>query len=115
MTATQTPLNFDGTQYEPMRAPAQAHSATSLMAAFEIEPKAGTLRGAVLAHLRGCGVNGATDNEAQVALGMNPNTQRPRRIELVRGSHVYDSGRTRKTASGHQATVWLAHPRKEGV
>lgn len=114
MTATQTPLDFD-TQREVMRAPAQAHSATSLMAAFEIEPKAGTLRGAVLAHLRGCGALGATDEQIQVALDMNPSTQRPRRIELVKAELVYDSGRTRKTVSGHQATVWLAHPRKEGA
>lgn len=114
MTLTQTPFDFD-TRLEPMRAPAQRHSATSIAAAFDIEPKAGTLRGAVLAHLRGCGTEGATDEQQQLALNMNPSTQRPRRIELVKSAHVYDSGRTRKTASGHPATVWLAHPRREGV
>lgn len=113
MTAIQTPLDFD-TQRELMRAPAQAHSATSLAAALDVEPKAGTLRGAVLAHLRACGAHGATDESIQLALAMNPSTQRPRRIELVKANLVYDSGQTRKTISGHPATVWLAHT-KEGV
>jgi hypothetical protein len=49
---------------------------------------------------------GGTDEELQDALGMNPNTQRPRRIELVERGLVRDSGRTRKTKSGRRATVW---------
>jgi hypothetical protein len=89
-------------------APAQAHSPTSKAAARSIEPRTGTLRGFVLAYIRGAGMNGATDEEMQSALSMNPSTQRPRRIELVEAGFVYDSNRTRPTESGRNAVVWLA-------
>jgi hypothetical protein len=36
---------------------------------------------------------------------LNPNTQRPRRIELVVAGKVRDSG---ETASGRKATIWEA-------
>lgn len=48
---------------------------------------------------------GATDDEMQVSLNMNPSTQRPRRIELVERGLVVASGQ-RKTRSGRAATVW---------
>lgn len=112
MTAIQTPLDFD-TRREVLRAPAQAHSATSVSAGESMEPRAGTLRGRVLDYIRECGATGATDEQIQIALGMNPSTQRPRRIELVRGSHIYDSGMTRPTLSGHAATVWRAHEKED--
>ena len=48
---------------------------------------------------------GATDEEMQAGLGMNPSTQRPRRIELARRGLVVEAG-TRKTASGRMACVW---------
>jgi hypothetical protein len=41
----------------------------------------------------------------QLALGMNPSTQRPRRIELERRGLVVKDG-TRKTSSGRMAVVW---------
>jgi hypothetical protein len=44
----------------------------------------------------------------QSSLPMNPNTQRPRRVELVQGLWVVDSGRTRKTMGGDEAVVWVA-------
>lgn len=89
-------------------APAQGHSTTSQVAAMEIEPRAGTLRGFVLAYLRGKGSTGATDEQIQEDLNMNPSTQRPRRIELVAADLVRDSGMTRTTRSGRGASVWLA-------
>jgi len=95
-------LEFD---YAP---PYQAHSETSQAAAEAIEPDVATLRGQVLAHLRSCGVKGATDDEMQVALDMNPSTERPRRIELWRAGLVERSGRTRPTRSGRLAVVWVA-------
>ena len=49
---------------------------------------------------------GFTDEEAINALKMNPSSFRPRRGELVTGSLLRDSGRTRATQSGRQATVW---------
>jgi hypothetical protein len=107
VNAEQPTLDFD-TRRELMAPPAQSHSRTSQAAAEQIQPNAGTLRAEVLEHLRKSGPHGATDEEMQTALGMNPSTQRPRRIELVRAGLASDSGTTRPTISGRQATVWKA-------
>jgi hypothetical protein len=90
----------------PPAAPYQPHSETSKAAAGQIETTTGELRARVLAHLKACG--GATDEETQDALGMAQNTERPRRVELVRAGRVIDSGETRKTKSGRSAVVWRA-------
>ena len=87
-------------------APYQRRSATSRAAAKAIEPRTGTDRARVLAYLRGCGDAGATDEEIQTRLPMAANTERPRRVELK--GLIKDSGRTRVTASGQQAVVWVA-------
>lgn len=88
--------------------PAQRHSETSRAAALSMKPRAGNLRALVLAFIRSRGEGGATDEEIQEALAMPASTQRPRRIELVSGALVVDSGLTRPTRSGRQATVWRA-------
>lgn len=90
------------------KAPFQRHSSTSKAAAISAEPLAGTKRAILLAFLRGRGKEGATDEEMQASVPMNPNTQRPRRVELVQGNFVAASGRTRKTAGGDDAVVWIA-------
>lgn len=90
------------------RPPVQRHSPTSVAAGERIREDAGTLRGRVLAYIRGAAERGATDEEMQAALDMNPSTQRPRRGELVEAGLVMDSGITRPTKSGRQATVWRA-------
>ena len=87
--------------------PSVATSDTSKAAAEAIEPTAGTLRHAVMRFLRCCGCVGATDEQMQLALQMNPSTQRPRRIELVKGGFAFDSSRRRPTTSGRAATVWV--------
>jgi hypothetical protein len=92
-------------------APYQWHSETSREAAEAIEPDAATLRGQVLAYIRKCGERGATDDELQVALGMNPSTERPRRIELWRRDRIWRNGEKRPTRSGRQAVVWVAEQR----
>lgn len=51
---------------------------------------------------------GATDEEIQVALNLSPNTERPRRIELVAQGLVEKSGITRLTSSHRKAAVWVA-------
>lgn len=51
---------------------------------------------------------GATDEEITKGLRMNPNTERPRRVELVDMGRVVDSGRVRLTESGTKAVVWIA-------
>ena len=93
---------------EPRRAPCQRHSPTSRAAALAAEPHAGTKRAILLAFLRGRGDLGATDEEMQVCVPMSPNTQRPRRVELVEGRHIENSGRIRKTMGGVDAVVWIA-------
>lgn len=87
--------------------PCQAHSETSRAAAEAIEPAAETLRRRVLDFLRGVADLGATDEDMQLIMKMNPSTQRPRRIELVEMGLVLDSGRTRPTRSGRKAVVWV--------
>lgn len=86
----------------------QAHSDTSFAAAEQIKPDASTLRGKIYELL--CNSPGMTDEEQQDATGMNPSTQRPRRIELVERGLVRDSGITRETKSGRKAVVWIANP-----
>ena len=86
----------------------QAHSDTSKAAAAEIETNARTLRATVYSFLKISGLYGATDEELQVALNMNPSTERPRRIELVELRLVKDGGKKRNTKSGRKAVVWLA-------
>lgn len=105
------PTLFDlGTMAEqPMRAPAH-HSApqTSRDAAELIEPTTASLRAKVLRFLTQRWNQGATDEEGQVALGMSPNTYRPRRRELVQLGLVVESPFQRSTASGRRAVVWVA-------
>lgn len=82
-------------------------SATSRESAESMEPRSATLRRKVLDYLRRC-ADGATDEEMQRWCNMPANTQRPRRVELVRAGLVVDSGRTRQTGSGRKAVVWVA-------
>jgi len=111
----------------------QPHSDTSKQAAADILKTANSLQvqvyeaiadqTAALASIRdwvdqqpagtaGSFAVGATDEEIQTWLGMNPSTQRPRRVELVKKGLVVDSGKTRQTRSGRKATVWAL---KDGV
>lgn len=86
-------------------APAQQHSRTSMQAADSLDAKTLTrLHRLVLDFLR-ARPDGATDEEIASGLGLNPSTERPRRIELARRGLVAEAGE-RKTASGRKATVW---------
>ena len=86
-------------------APAQQHSITSMQAADSLDAKALTrLHRLVLEFLRDL-PDGATDEEIASGLGLNPSTERPRRIELQRRGLVVEAG-IRKTASRRNATVW---------
>jgi hypothetical protein len=87
--------------------PFQRHSATSREAADEQIPIAGGDERRVFAYLAECGERGATDEEMQRGLTMNPSTQRPRRVNLMRKQLVADSGRVRRTRSGRNAVVWV--------
>jgi hypothetical protein len=84
-----------------------AASSTQINAALLVYPLTGTKRRIVLDMIRMAGEHGATDDEMQLELGMNPSTQRPRRVELVDDGWVEDSGRSRPTRSGVAAVVWV--------
>jgi len=86
-----------------MPAPFQQHSPTSREAAMKVVTP-GTLRADVLKLITESG--GATDEEIQDRLRMNPNTQRPRRRELQQAGLVRDSGDKRTTRAGRYAVVW---------
>ena len=87
--------------------PAQKHSATSVAAAESLDGNTlNKLQRAVLELLHSEPA-GLTDEEMAGRLGMNPSTQRPRRVELAKRGLVVKAG-TRKTASGRSADVWKA-------
>lgn len=88
------------------RPPAE-DTTTSRAAASSVTVAAQSMRAALLRRLRASGLSGMTDEEMQHALGMNPNTQRPRRRELVLLGAITDSGRTRPCRSGRAASVWI--------
>lgn len=91
-----------------VEAPPFVHgSETSRQAAVAIRPAAGTLRARVLAAIEGA-PEGLTDEEGCERTGMNPSTWRPRRGELLTGGFIRNTGRTRKSASGREMTVWAA-------
>ena len=96
---TQVELDFS----EPSSGPP-----TSTAAARAIIPDAARLRRMVYEYIRGCGEEGATDEEIQRALGLSGNTERPRRWQLARAGLVRPAGRTRKTIAGGSAVVWVA-------
>jgi hypothetical protein len=84
------------------------HPETSRAAAYAVTPRTGTQRRRVLDAIA---AKPSTDEEIQSALHMNPNTQRPRRVELVRGGWVGDSGERRPSSTGQDSIVWgLARP-----
>lgn len=86
-------------------APSVRGSITSASAADAMDAKTLTrLHRLVLDFLR-ARPDGATDEEIASGLGLNPSTERPRRIELARRGLVIEAG-TRKTASKRNATVW---------
>ena len=87
------------------RAPSVNGSITSAKAADSLSPTTlNALQRRVL-ELLAATPDGLTDEEQQRLLGMNPSTQRPRRIELARRGMVVEAG-TRRTASGRMAVVW---------
>ncbi|NBW17299.1 MAG: hypothetical protein EBR82_55905 [Caulobacteraceae bacterium] len=87
------------------RAPSVAGSITSAQAADSIGPATLNAMQRKVLELLEATPDGLTDEEMQRRLGMNPSTQRPRRIELARRGMVVEAG-TRRTASGRMAVVW---------
>lgn len=77
---------------------------TERAAALAVMPRSGTQRRKVLEVIAGS--TGLTDFDVQAALRMNPSTERPRRVELVEGGWLKDSGRRRNSPYGQPAIVW---------
>jgi hypothetical protein len=80
---------------------------TSAAAAVEALPRSGTQRAKVLEAIREAGLDGLTDQEIAVALGLAENSVRPRRKELSNPPEgmprlVFRAG-TRPTAGGNPA------------
>ncbi len=87
---------------------------TSTAAAQSIAPHARIMRRQVAEFIANAGAKGATDEEVQIGLGMNPSTQRPRRGEVWAYGLITDSlGEKRATTSGRGAVVW--HVTKAGL
>ena len=87
------------------RAPSVKGSATSAAAADSLAPQTLNAMQRRVLELLEATPDGLTDEEMSRRLGMNPSTQRPRRIELARRGLVVTCG-TRRTASGRNADVW---------
>lgn len=84
----------------------QANSPTSRAAAISMLDTSDSLRALVYRYIAQA-ADGATDEEMQRSLQINPSTQRPRRVELVELGVVKDSGCVRKTLSNRDAVVWV--------
>jgi hypothetical protein len=80
---------------------------TSERAAAQIAEHTPTLRERVAAFIVSRGPEGATDEEAGLALRIRAQTLTPRRGELVKAGRVVDSGRRRRTTTGRTAAVWV--------
>lgn len=96
-----------GPLFAPRIAPAVQTSRTSMQAADSLEPATLNAMQRQVYEFLASRPDGATDEEMQRGLVMNPSTQRPRRIELVRRGLVVEDG-TRRTSSGRNASVWKA-------
>jgi hypothetical protein len=93
-------------------APAHAPSETSRKA----RPTPTTMNEARAKVLHQIGrTGGCTDEDGHEGIGMNPNTWRPRRVELVRMGLVRDSSQTWVTFDGRDAVVWELTPAGLGV
>lgn len=80
-------------------------SATSQEAAESVTKKTVVRdRARIVAALKSYGA--LTDEEIQTRTGLSGNTERPRRVELVRQGVVIATEMQRRTASGRWATAW---------
>lgn len=87
--------------------PAHNGTAISRLAAEQLEG-VDALRKKVLDYIASCGERGSTDEECQLALPINPSTQRPRRVELARQGRIVLADFTRLTKAGRKAQCWIA-------
>lgn len=84
---------------------------TRRAALLKIAPRTGTIRRRVLNEIVSRGKEGLTDDEIAERLDLSPNTARPRRVELVEGFWIADSGLRRESFYGNPAIVWAPLPK----
>lgn len=87
--------------------PPHEQTPTSAAAASSMRGSAQPIRDQVLKLIVASGYSGRTDDELEELLGMRHQTISARRRELVLLGEIIDSGLTRKTRSGRQATRWI--------
>lgn len=105
-------LRSRGYAIRKAKSPAHAPgSATSAAAAASVVPHLGQLQSMVFGYLHARGPIGATDDEVEQVLGLSHQTASASRRELVTKGLAEDSGGTRPTRSGRQATVWIVPPK----
>lgn len=109
-------MNGQGDLFGPYgNLPGHARTDTSIAGAKGIAPRAGELQQKVLAFLRSCGEDGATDEEIENHFGAEfSRATRPRRRELQLRGFVRDSGSRRAGRSGIKAIVWVASVMNQG-
>lgn len=90
--------------------PYQRHSDTSRGAAFAVSAAAASIRAKVLAWFRENGP--ATDEQMLDGLSLAPSTGRPRRVELVQGGWLEDSGERGRTRAKKRAVRWRCTGKK---
>ena len=84
----------------------QWHSDTSTEAAEAIAPKINTMVNKIFDLIGSKGGYGLTDDEGIVQTGMDGNSYRPCRIDLMNRGLVDDAGLRRPTRRGRNAVVW---------
>jgi hypothetical protein len=88
-----------------------ATQTASREARASIVPVISPLQSIVLAAIRKAGSKGLTDEEGQLATGMNPNTWRPRRIELQQAGaiqiHPIGTKQFRVNTNGRRCAVFV--------
>lgn len=95
-----------GPLFAPTPAPAVRHSPTSVAAAESLTWETmNEGQRKVYQFIAAQGGHGATDEECQLRMPMDPSTQRPRRRELERQGLIIKDG-TRKTRANKAAAVW---------
>ena len=77
-------------------------------AAAEQKTDAASDRAKMLAAYRAAGAMGMTDDEMRITTGLNPDSIRPRRGELIRAGEVAETTKARPTRTGRMATVYVA-------
>lgn len=86
------------------------HPDTSQEAAAKVLPNSGTQRRTAYDLIVASKDRGMTDDELERAMMKPHQSVSARRNELSADELILDSGKRRRTKSGHEATVWVAAP-----